>query len=116
MTMWPFFTDVNNYDCIGYQRDTSPANRAAPAANRAAPAANRAAPAANRAAPAANRAAPAANRAAPAANRAAPATIRPQNMYVTVPIQQQAYPQSGMHPAAMPHASASEDKTNLVSE
>ena len=81
MTMWPFFTDVNNYDCIGYQRDTR-----------------------------------AANRAAPAANRAAPATIPPQNMYVTVPIQQLAYPQSGMHPAAMPHASASEDKTNLVSE
>ena len=30
--------------------------------------------------------------------------------------QQQAYPQFGVHPAAMPHASTSEDKTNLVSE
>ena len=31
MSMWPFFTDVNNYECIGYQRDTSPANTVAPA-------------------------------------------------------------------------------------
>ena len=83
MTTWPFFTDVNNFVRIGYQRDTK------------------------------------------AANKAAPATIPPQNMYVAVPgqampmqpmafAQQQAYPQFGVYPAAMPQAS--EDKTNLVSE
>ena len=79
MTTWPFST---NFVCIGYQRDTK------------------------------------------AANKAAPATI-PPHMYVAVPgqampmqpmafAQQQAYPQFGVYPAAMPQAS--EDKTNLVSE
>ena len=58
------------------------------------------------------------------ANTVAPATI-PPHMYVAVPgqtipmqpmafAQQQAYPQFGVHPAAMPQAS--EDNTNLVSE
>ena len=30
MALWPFFTDVNNYECIGYKRDTT--NTVAPAA------------------------------------------------------------------------------------